>query len=64
MENKNKDYLPAERTGYAPSKNALESVAEDGSKTKLPNTVKDPVVCNNISTAEFDYTEEPNLDSE
>lgn len=52
-----KVYLPSLKTGYAPSKEALVSYAPDGSSTKLPNTVTDPIAVNNIANAEFDNTE-------
>lgn len=61
---KNRDYLPRERAWYKPEKGSLVSEAPDGSKTKLPNPLKDPIVCNNIATSEFDYTEGPYLDDE
>lgn len=63
MTNKNQLYLPKERVGYEPSKNALVSYGPAGGKpTTLPNTVTDPIAVNNISNAEFDYTE--SLDNE
>ena len=52
-----KVYLPSIKTGYTPSKEALISYASDGSSTKLPNTVTDPIVVNNIVNSEFDNTE-------
>lgn len=52
-----KIYLPSEKTGYAPTKEDLVSYAPDGSSTKLPNTVTDPIVVNNIANVEFDNTE-------
>lgn len=64
MKHVDNNYLPRERTGYKPTKEDLVSKAPDGSKTKLPSPVKDPIVCNNIACQEFDYTEEPYVDSE
>lgn len=53
--NKSGEYLPKERTDYHP---------EDihSGNTSLPNPAEDPIVVNNITTAEFDYTE--NLEDE
>ncbi|MGL5085846.1 MAG: hypothetical protein ACRC68_09065 [Clostridium sp.] len=55
-------YLPSVKTEYKPSKKALVSYAPDGSSTKLPNTVTDPIVVNNIANAEFDNTEHLDVD--
>lgn len=52
-----KIYLPSLKTNYTPSKESLVSYAPDGSSTKLPNTVTDPIVVNNIANVEFDNTE-------
>ena len=52
-----KIYLPSLKTNYTPSKEALVSYAPDGSFTKLPNTVTDPIVAQNIANVEFDNTE-------
>lgn len=58
MKNKGNVYLPNERTNYKPSSNALNSQGSEGKgSTKLPSTVEDDIVVNNISSAEFDYTE-------
>lgn len=57
-------YLPSEKTGYTPSEKALVSYAPDGSFTKLPNTVTDPIVVNNIVNAEFDNTEHLDIDKD
>lgn len=57
-------YLPSEKTGYAPTKSDLVSYAPDGSFTKLPNTVTDPIVVNNIVNAEFDNTEHFDVDKD
>lgn len=64
MSKKSKPYLPRERTGYEPSDEALISRSENGEDSKLANTVVDPIVVNNIAYSEFDYTEEPYVDSE
>lgn len=64
MKDKSHDYLPRERTGYEPSKEALVSKSPEGVDSSLANTVEDPVVVNNIACNEFDYTEEPYVDSE
>lgn len=61
MSKNNKTYLPEDRTGYAPSKNALVSESAGGVDSKLANTVEDPVVVNNIACSEFDYTDESNV---
>lgn len=59
-----KIYLPSIKTGYAPNKEALVSYSSDGSSTKLPNTVTDDIVVNNIITAEFDNTEHIDIDKD
>lgn len=66
MKDKTNDnvYLPRERAYYEPSDEALVSHSPEGIDTKLANTVEDPIVVNNIVCNEFDYTEEPNIDSE
>lgn len=56
-------YLPNARTGYSPDKHSLISESPTGVDTKLPNTVTDDVVVNNIACAEFDYTEQAYVDS-
>lgn len=61
---RNREYLPRERAWYKPEEGELVSTAPDGSKTKLPNPLKDPIVCNNIAYSEFDYTEGPYIDDE
>lgn len=50
-------YLPDERTGYHPNDEDLVSKAPNGDITPIPNPATDPIVCNNISWPEFDYTE-------
>ena len=64
MKNKNNVYLPRERTGYEPSKEDLVSKSPEGVDTPLANTVEDQIVVNDIACYEFDYTEEPYVDSE
>lgn len=56
--NKN-EYLPKERTNYAPEPHDLISHGKiEGPSSPLPSTVEDDIVVNNISNAEFDYTEQ------
>jgi len=55
-------YLPEHRTGYAPEPHALISHGKtEKPSSMLPSTVEDAIVVNNISNAEFDYTEQPDL---
>ncbi len=62
FENNKNSYLPEQRTGYAPEPHTLISHGKiEGPSSPLPSTVEDPIVVNNISNAEFDYTEQ--LDS-
>ena len=56
MDKKSKDYLPDVRSNYSPNPEMLISKSIDGFDTIIPNPVTDDVVVNNISTAEFDYT--------
>ena len=56
MTKKNKPYLPNLRSWYEPSEESL------GIDTILPNPAEDPIVVNNISYMEFDYTNSPMLD--
>ncbi|MGL4772351.1 MAG: hypothetical protein ACRC2K_02195 [Clostridium sp.] len=51
--NKNKLYLPKDRTDFYPTESELIS-----NNTNLPNPAVDPIVVNNIAQAEFDYTED------
>ena len=53
MTKKNKPYLPNLRSWYEPP---------EGIDTILPNPAEDPIVVNNISYMEFDYTNSPMLD--
>lgn len=50
-------YLPDERTGYHPNDEDLVSKAPNGDITPIPNPASDPIVSQNISNQEFDYTE-------
>ena len=54
-------YLPHDRLFDEPSKTSLRSYSETGDYTTLPNPLTDPIVSNNISTAEFDYTEDSTI---
>ena len=59
IKSKKNVYLPDERTGYAPEPHSLISHGKiEAPSTMLPNTVEDDIVVNNISNAEFDYTEQ------
>ncbi|MCF0146863.1 MAG: hypothetical protein HUJ77_00540 [Clostridium sp.] len=59
IKNNKNAYLPEDRTGYAPEEHALISHGKiEGPSSILPSTVEDPIVINNISNAEFDYTEQ------
>ncbi len=49
-------YAPDMRTFLEPSPNDLIS-GEGKVKTTLPDHTKDPIVCNNIVSQEFDYTD-------
>lgn len=51
------NHLPNHKTSYCPSKKDLISYAPDGSFTRLPSTVTDPIAVNNIANVEFDATE-------
>lgn len=51
-------YLPNERDFKEPSIEDLRSYSPSGDFTNLPNPFTDPIVSNNISTSEFDYTED------
>ncbi|GAA0083634.1 hypothetical protein ACH36K_04385 [Clostridium sp. MB05] len=63
--NNKKIYTPHERTGYAPEKHALISHGKiEAPSSPLPSPVEDAIVANNISNAEFDYTEQSNIDIE
>lgn len=61
IQNNKNIYLPEHRTGYAPEAHSLISHGKvEGPSSILPSTVEDPIVVNNISNAEFDYTEQLN----
>lgn len=49
-------YLPKMRTNYSPSDESVESATGVDFPINMPNPAVDPIVANNISTAEFDYT--------
>ena len=51
-------YLPKMRTDYTPSNESVESATGVDFPINMPNPAVDPIVSNNISNAEFDYTEE------
>ena len=51
-------YLPKMRTDYTPSDESVESATGVDFPVNMPNPVVDPIVSNNISNAEFDYTED------
>lgn len=54
-----KVYLPKEREFMEQEPSDIVACSEDGkSCTKLPDPVKDPIVSNNISNMEFDYTDD------
>ena len=51
-------YLPKMRTDYAPSDESVESATGVDFPINMPNPAVDPIVAQNISNAEFDYTED------
>ena len=51
-------YTPHMRTNYHPSDDSVESATGVDFPINMPNPVEDPIVANNISNAEFDYTED------
>ena len=51
-------YLPKMRTNYHPSEDAVESATGVDFPINMPNPAVDPIVSNNISNAEFDYTQD------
>ena len=51
-------YLPKMRTDYAPSDKSVESATGVDFPINMPNPAVDPIVSNNISNAEFDYTQD------
>lgn len=48
-------YAPKDR-GYFEQRPHKIRAYSDKDYTKLPDPVRDPIVANNIATAEFDYT--------
>ena len=53
--NKTKMYAPHQRDFFDVEPSDIRSYSEKDS-TMLPDPVTDPIVCNNISYVEFDYT--------
>lgn len=51
-------YLPKMRTNYSPSDESVESATGVDFPINMPNPAVDPIVSNNISNAEFDYTQD------
>lgn len=51
-------YLPKIRTDYSPSDESVESATGVDFPINIPNPAVDPIVSNNISNAEFDYTQD------
>ncbi len=51
-------YLPKMRTDYEPSDKSVESATGVDFPINMPNPAVDPIVANNISNAEFDYTQD------
>lgn len=54
----NKIYPPNNRDFYEPEEHDLKSYSPNGDFTILPNPNTDPIVSNNISNVEFDYTDQ------
>lgn len=57
-ENIEQSYLPKMRTDYTPSNESVESATGVDFPVNMPNPAVDPIVSNNISNAEFDYTQD------
>ncbi|MCE5221771.1 MAG: hypothetical protein LLF98_11075 [Clostridium sp.] len=51
-------YPPKMRTDYTPSDESVESATGVDFPINMPNPAVDPIVSQNISTAEFDYTQD------
>lgn len=51
-------YLPKMRTDYEPSDESVESATGVDFPINMPNPAVDPIVAQNISNAEFDYTQD------
>lgn len=57
-EKNNKPYLPNERDQMEQEPKTIKSYSQTGEDyTELPDPVRDPIVSNNISYQEFDYTD-------
>lgn len=51
-------YLPKMRTNYHPGEDEVESATGVDFPINMPNPANDNIVVNNISNAEFDYTQD------
>lgn len=51
-------YPPKMRTDYYPSDESVESATGVDFPINMPNPAVDPIVAQNISNAEFDYTQD------
>ncbi|ABS42766.1 hypothetical protein FC826_03905 [Clostridium botulinum] len=52
-----KPYLPKERDFLEQDPKIIKTMSPTGKTySKLPDNVRDPIVCNNIAWPEFDYT--------
>ena len=51
-------YAPKMRTDYSPSNESVESATGVDFPINMPNPAVDPIVSQNISNAEFDYTQD------
>ena len=63
LENSSKEksstvYPPKMRTDYSPSDESVESATGVDFPINMPNPAVDPIVSQNISNAEFDYTQD------
>lgn len=52
------EYAPKMRTDYHPNKDEIEDTTGVNFPINMPNPATDSIVVNNISSAEFDYTED------
>lgn len=59
-----KDYLPKARTDYHPTNKECQDQTESGVTQNIPNPAVDDIVVNNISNAEFDYTQDMIVDDD
>ena len=57
MNKKHCNYLPKQRTNYHPTESEVESSTGVDFPINMPNPAVDPIVVNNITNQEFDYTE-------